>query len=80
MYDREISSRTKPSTCVCFSAMFLPQSNDCSRLAIMATPNVIVFTYACGYYSRAATTRGAASIQINMVLRTLILTDEITLG
>ena len=29
---------------------------------------LIVFTHACGYYSRAATIRGAASIRINTVL------------
>ena len=35
IYDREISSRTKPGT---FSAMFLPQTNDDSWLAIVAMP------------------------------------------
>ena len=29
--------------------------------------HLIVFTHACGYYSRAATIRGAASIRINTV-------------
>ena len=35
LYDREISSKTKPRT---FSAMFLPRTNDRSWLAIVATP------------------------------------------
>ena len=50
MHDREISSRTKPGT---FSAIFLPHTNDCAWLAIVAT--LIVFVHACGSYSRATT-------------------------
>ena len=40
--------------------MFLP------RMTMHA--HVIVFAHACGYYLRAATNRGAASIRINTVL------------
>ena len=38
MYDREISSRTKPET---FSAIFLPHTNDCAWLATVATLNSV---------------------------------------
>ena len=48
--------------------MFLPQTNDHSWPAIVATcTHLIVFAHACSYYSRAATNRGAASIQTNTV-------------
>ena len=59
VYDREISSRTKPGTT---SAMFLPQTNDHAWLTIAATP-----TYLCSRM-HVATNRGAASIWINTVV------------
>ena len=53
-------SRTKPETS---SVILLPQIDDYS----CGYTHLIVFTHACGYYSRVATIRGAASIRINTV-------------
>ena len=36
--------------------------------------HLIVFAHVCGYYSRAATNRGAASIRINTVIMVTITT------
>ena len=75
MYDQKISSRTKPRTS---SAMFLPQTNYCSWLAIVAThtqlysPMHAATTCICYcFFCRAAcaaTNWGVASIRINTVL------------
>ena len=76
----ENSSRTKPGTC---SVMLLPRTDDRLWRANVATPTLMCsrmraatirgrllflwWTSRCGYYSRAATIRGAASIRINTV-------------
>ena len=72
--------RTKPRSS---SAMLLPPMNDCSPFVIVATPTelsldmcaatiqgwllFLSLSSRCGYYSRAATIRGPASIRINTV-------------
>ena len=45
----------------------LPRTDNCSWRANMATPrHLIVFTYACGYYSRAAII-SLAKLQVQLV-------------
>ena len=73
-----------------FSAMFLPRTNDGPWFAIMATPTQLCSciheatirgqlsflsqSSMCGYYSRAVTNEGAASIRINTVRISLVTT------
>ena len=59
----ENSSRTKPGTC---SVMLLPRTDD--RLACeRGHTHFIVFTHACGYYSRAATI-SLVDLQVRLLL------------
>ena len=77
IYDQEISNRTKPGM---FSVMFLPRTDDCLWLAIMATPtHLIVFAHVLllfkdgySFFCRApcvVTNWAAASIRINTVVQ-----------
>ena len=54
----ENSSRTKPGT----SSVMVLSRTDNRMSWERGHTHLIVFTHACGYYSRAATIRGAASI------------------